>query len=31
MTDKFGFRKIKLAVERLNGKPSSRVEYSGHI
>lgn len=31
MPDRFGFRKIKLALERMNGKLSSGVEYSGHI
>lgn len=31
MSDRFGFRKVKLALERLNGKFNSRVEYSGHV
>lgn len=31
MPDRFGFRKVKLALERLDGKFNSIVEYSGHI
>lgn len=31
MSGKFGYRKIKLAVVRLNRKLSSVVEYMGHM